>query len=277
MKLYIITDLEGVAGVKNWHYAEGKYLERGNQLLIGEVNAALEGARACGAAHFTVLEGHQTSCLKSLHSKDTDVISLREASFPSRLDASYDAVFFIGQHARAGASDGHLSHTMNGSTRSFHVNGRLVGEFGVWALVAGSFGVPVIFLSGDDAACREASELIPGIETAAVKRGKDIHEAVHLSPAKARARIRAGITLALAKLAKGSIPPLNVEAGCTLDITFYPERIVRETYEVEDLQPEGIERLNRSTVRIRANHLSEALLRRRDIKLWKTVAPAKVV
>ena len=61
--------MEGVGGVKNWHYTEGKRLPEGNRLLVGEVRAAVRGARKAGVSHITICEGHGTSNLKSIRGK----------------------------------------------------------------------------------------------------------------------------------------------------------------------------------------------------------------
>jgi D-amino peptidase len=88
------------------------------------------------------------------------------------LDSSYSAFVFIGQHARAGAKDGILSHSFSSlGIQNIWVNGKPEGEIGTTAMLAGEFGIPVIMLSGDTAACRELKDTVPQAECAEVKSG----------------------------------------------------------------------------------------------------------
>lgn len=209
MKIYIMTDLEGVAGVldsEHWCDPDAPYYELAKEMLTMEVNAAIEGFSATGAMEFLVADGHGCGAINPLL-LDSRAELLRGFSngYPYELDQSFDAIAWIGQHAMSRTPYAHLPHT--GSMRKFEytVNGMAVGEFGQLAMCASELGVRLIFGSGDRAFCEEAKSLVPGIETAAVKRGitpgsgdecdteqyaRRNTAAIHLHPVRARELIR---------------------------------------------------------------------------------------
>jgi D-amino peptidase len=273
MKLYIVTDVEGVAGVRDWHFAEGKFAREGRRLLSGEVRAAVQGARRAGATRITLFEGHAGASLGAVGGSGVVRVSPRGARWPFGLDRSYDALLFVGQHAMAGAPGGHLCHTMSGAVRAMRINGVVVGEIGVWIILAGTFGVPAIFLSGDRAACREARKLVSSIETVPVKKGLGAGDAEHLQPVEAQTRIRAGVIRAIERLRVEPPDPCVVRPPYVVDESFLADRIVRETNEVADRQGRGIVRIDRTTVRMTAGSLAGALNLRRNVKRWRTTEP----
>ena len=84
----------------------------------------------------------------------------------------YDAFVIVGQHAMAGVVTSNQNHTQNSHTvDAYRLNGTLIGEIGQLALFMGGLGLPLLFLSGERDACREAQELVPEITTVAVKEG----------------------------------------------------------------------------------------------------------
>ena len=219
MRVYIMTDLEGVAGVRdfdNWTSPDSRYYEQARELLTREVNAAIQGFMAAGATEFLVADGHGPGAVN-----DSLILPAAEVArgwqWPkvrpfSMDDGHFDFAAWVGQHPKAGTVFGHLCHTGNCGVRDLSINGKSVGEFGEMALCAGELGVRVIFASGDQAFAQEALDLIPGIETAFVKRGtqpdpghnlsSDAYRqhntsAIHLAPEAARERIRAGAQRAL--------------------------------------------------------------------------------
>ncbi|MFH0962698.1 MAG: M55 family metallopeptidase [Planctomycetota bacterium] len=216
MKLYLMTDLEGVAGVLNvqdWCEPTGRYYEKAKRLLTLEVNAAVEGFFEAGASSIIVLDGHGWGAI------DAELLDERvelgrgwPQGYPLLLDATFDAVAFVGQHAKAGTPYAHLPHTGNAGVLDLSINDLSIGEFGEIVLCASELGVRTIFASGDLAFTREAQDLLPGIEIVAVKRGTtpwtcdDVAEneyhartsaAIHLHPAQARRAIRQGARRAI--------------------------------------------------------------------------------
>ncbi|HVL26230.1 MAG TPA: M55 family metallopeptidase [Thermomicrobiales bacterium] len=228
MRIYILTDQEGVAGVVNSvDYASpgSRYYETARRLLTEEVNAAIEGALAGGATEIFVLDGHGHGSIdvELLHPAAA-VLTGRPIRFPFGFDASFDALVFVGQHAKSNTDGGHLSHTGSMDQDDLILNRRSVGELGWYIQLAGHHGKPTILVTGDQAVCDEARALVPEIETVAVKTGirngpatgltgdeNRLHNAaaVHRPPAKARAMIREAAERAVRRI--GEIPPFFIE------------------------------------------------------------------
>jgi D-amino peptidase len=202
MKLYILTDIEGVAGVANFEdysYGTGRFYPQSRHLLTLEVNAAVEGALAAGADDILVWDGHGCGAInvEELH---PEVKLLHGSGFPltAGLDATFDALFFVGQHAMSRAERGGLAHSYSSRTiERISLNGEPIGEFGIRTLLAGHFGVPVVLVTGDGATRDEARRHVPNIEAVVVKESLNLTCAVTLSPLKARDLIRQGAGRAL--------------------------------------------------------------------------------
>lgn len=222
MKIYMMTDIEGVCGIVNfddWAVPQGRYYEEGKKLLTLEVNAAIDGFMAAGATEIVVVDGHGHGAINNLL-LDPRAQYLRgpvPGPYPFMVDETFDAIVWIGQHAKAGTPCAQMAHTGWFNVIDYRINGVSIGEFGQIALVGASFGVRSIFGSGDEAFTREASALIPGIETVSVKRGimpgsgdeldSESYKlrnngAVHMHPEKARVRIRQGAERALRRFAE---------------------------------------------------------------------------
>ena len=176
MKIFIMTDLEGVAGVldsENCCYGDGKYYQSSRVLLTEEVNAVVRGFFKGGATEIVVQIGHRTDSIvpELLDSRASLINGHFDRIWPWGLDKSFDALAVVGQHAKAGTSFSHLAHTGNKRTLDQRVNGISIGEYGMIALCAMELGIPTIFASGEEALCTEAEELTPGVVTVAGKRG----------------------------------------------------------------------------------------------------------
>jgi len=217
MKIFIMTDMEGVCGVVNhddWVMPTGRYYADGQRLLAGEVNAAAEGFLEAGATEIVVVDGHGAGGIvpEQLHKRTSYV---RVFWYPFAIDDSFHAAAWIGQHAKAGTPFAHIAHTGWFDVLDAQINGVSVGEFGQLALCAAEVGVPSIFGAGDDAFAKEAAALLPGIETATTKWGltpgagdecsyedyrKRNLSARHLHPERARELIREGAYRALTRL-----------------------------------------------------------------------------
>jgi D-amino peptidase len=261
MRIYLMTDMEGVCGIVNfedWCVPASRYYEKGKALLTQEVNAAIDGFLAAGATAVTVADGHGCGAVDStlLHPR-AELMRGWPESWPFFLDAAqYDAVAWVGQHAKAGTCLAHLAHTQSFGYRDESVNGVSIGEFGQFALCAGELGVRAIFGSGDQAFADEAQALIPGIGTVAVKRGTqsdpghclpeaaysrhNVH-AVHLSPEEARKRIRAGAEAALRRAAQESFGLLKLPAPYSRVTVLrgteaQPPRVARNTHPTSIIQ-----------------------------------------
>lgn len=228
LRIYILTDQEGVAGVAdsvNYASPGSRYYEQARRLLTLEVNAAVDGALAGGATDIFVLDGHGHGSidLELLHPA-TVCLAGRPIFFPFEYDASFDALMFVGQHAKANTDGGHLSHTESMAQDDQILNRRSLGELGWYMQLAGYYGKPTILVTGDQAVCDEAHALVSEVVTVAVKRGikrgpahgllEDENRrfnagAVHHAPAKAREMIRAAATEAMRAIDR--IPPFFIE------------------------------------------------------------------
>jgi D-amino peptidase len=212
VKVYISVDMEGVAGIVDWEQClpGGDDYALGRDLLVGEVNAAIDGAVAARASEILVNDAH--SVMRNL---PPDELAARASYLSGRfkplymmegLDASYDAIVFLGYHA-AMATPGVLSHTYNPRAISnVRLNGLVTGEAGLNALVAQHHGVRVAAITGDQYVGPEAAPFCPGIAMIEVKRSVSRYAAEHLHPAVARDRIRQGVASAL-KSARRLSPP----------------------------------------------------------------------
>jgi D-amino peptidase len=213
MKIYILTDLEGVAGVVEWEHAnsEGRYYERSKRLLTQEVNAAVEGALEAGATEIVVWDGHGPGGMEvELLHPEAKLLMGRGAPKGLGLDRSFDAMFVVGQHAMNLTPDANLCHSYNSrGVYRMLLNGQEIGELGMRIVLAGYFGVPVALVTGDDKTCAEALALVGDVETVAVKRSTGRQSALCLAPLKARELIKAGAIRALKRLSdfKPYLPP----------------------------------------------------------------------
>lgn len=175
MKLFLMTDLEGVAGVLNgrdWLYPTGSHYETATRLLTEEVNAAVE-AFAGGFDEIVVSDGHGAGAIKPklLDPRATYFRASGPAPYPFGLDRSFNAAAYVGQHAKAGTPYSHLTHTGWWNVRDERLNGISIGEYGEGAFCAGELGVPMIFASGEKAFCAEVAALTPWVVTASVLEG----------------------------------------------------------------------------------------------------------
>jgi D-amino peptidase len=194
MRIYIHTDLEGVSGIDHGDMVPSGSPDyrRCQELLMGDVNAAVDGAFAGGADEVTVLDSHGGGGNFLLEMLDPRAQNDTKPNghWWGIMDESCDATFFVGAHAMAGTMNGFLDHTQSSvSWYNYWINGRRVGELGQWALVAGNWGIPLVMVSGDEAACVEAHQFFSSCKTAPVKRGVGRQRAEALPLDDARLRI----------------------------------------------------------------------------------------
>ena len=133
-------------------------------------------ARAPGATAIVVKDGHgDASNINPLAMPEYVTLIRGKSGHPYNmmfgLDETFDGVFFLGYHAAAGNPEFAISHTSTGNSQYIRLNGRYMSEFMLNTYTASSLGIPVLFLSGDEAVCRDARELAPHISTAEIKRG----------------------------------------------------------------------------------------------------------
>ena len=210
MRLYILSDAEGTAGVVNfWDYSrpEFRYYETTRSLVTQEINAAVAGALEAGVTEVYVADAHGPGAVNvELLHPEARVLTGRPITYPFGFDASYDMLFMLGHHAKSNTDGGHLSHSWAMAVEEMWINGHSVGEIGTWMILAGQLDVPVSLITGDRAACDEAATFVPPIHQVVTKEGwrsgpasgkteagnrSHTGGAVHIPPTKARAQIRA--------------------------------------------------------------------------------------
>ncbi|MFJ1777915.1 M55 family metallopeptidase [Streptomyces anulatus] len=223
MKLLISVDMEGISGIV--HSSETnpeRYdYQRGRELMTADANAVIAGVLdAEPTADVLVADAHGT--FRNLLPEQLDRRSRlvrgkpRALNMLAGLDEETDAALFVGYHVRAGEGPGVLAHTMNGEILDVRVAGRSLGEIGLNAAMAGHFGVPVVLLSGDDAACAELTDLVPETVTVVVKEALGMAAAVTLHPEEARDRLRRAAADAVARRAE--IPPLALTGPLDVEV-----------------------------------------------------------
>lgn len=200
MRVFISTDIEGIAGVTYlpttgpWRYEWAQ----GREWMTGEALAAIEGARAAGATSFVVSDGHGSAhnLLVEQFATDTEVVR----AWPRPLlqmegiqDGPYDACVFVGHHAMAQSANGVLSHSFTLTFREIRLNGEPQSETTINAHVAAHYGVPVVFSSGDSDYLAHLMGFLPDIETVETQRPLSYTSVDCLTPAASRAAICAGV------------------------------------------------------------------------------------
>jgi D-amino peptidase len=223
LKVFISSDLEGTAGIVAWDQTNpsDKSYDHAVALMLGEVNAAIEGALAAGATDIVVCDSHNS--MRNLEPMGLHPAALlnqgggKPLSMMQGIDDSFDAVFLTGYHAQVGEA-GVLNHTYWGSVVSgVRLNGQAVGETGINAAVAGYFGVPVALVTGDSVLAREAEELLGNVETAAVKTPTGRFSATAVHPTVARERIRDAAARAVIRAS--DMEPFSLETPVTLEMS----------------------------------------------------------
>jgi len=222
MKVFISVDLEGVAGIVQWDPAD-RQMER--EFITAEANAAIAGAFDGGATHVIVTEAYGN--MRNIVPDDIDARAVFLSGQPkprnhvAGIDSTYGAALFIGYHSKAGTLGGVMAHTYTGSIFSLKFNGLEVGEIGTDASLVGHYGVPVIMVTGDKAACLEAKGLLGEIETVVVKEGVSRSSAICVQPSHARKLIHDAAEKAIRASVGGSaLKPFTVKPPVRTDVTF---------------------------------------------------------
>jgi D-amino peptidase len=186
-KVFISADMEGISGISasDQLSATGAEYNRSRKMMADDVNAAIRGARRGGATDIVVNDSHGSMRNLRLEDLDSQVRlishSFKRSGMMEGLDESFDAVIFVGYHAKAGNPSGLFAHTGSGVVRDVRDTGRSLGEGGRKTRVAAAPGVPVALVTGDDVAVKQVAELATSAKTVAVKRAIN-PRAVELRP-----------------------------------------------------------------------------------------------
>jgi D-amino peptidase len=264
MNVYVVCDLEGVAGVvdfKKQCMEEGAYYQQAIRMAALELNALVDGALEGGATEVYAWPGHGAFPggidVEHLHPECRLVMHAGDAG-PAGYDESFDAMFLHGLHGMAG-SDGVLAHSFMPFIENIWLNDLKIGEIAMNMAVFGVHGVPTVFVSGDQAAADEARALVPGVEAAVVKWGLEekeklgalsVRKAVSLSPTKAQDVIREAARLAMTKI--GSVEPFRLDPPYTMRVEYTDEK-----YAELALRDPGVKRIGETTTNQTRNSLFE--------------------
>ena len=227
MRVYISVDMEGISGVTRWQdvITTGQDYQRARSWMTGDVNAAIAGARLAGGREFVVEENHgvEMLCNVLLDEIDPDCDVVRGiprggTTTAAALDDSFDAMFLVGHHAKAGDRVGIGAHTISYERySSVRLNGRPVSEGEIFALMAAQQGVPTALITGDDVITAEMAKIVPGIEAVCVKQAMSRTGGLIIPPRRAQRLIRDGARRAIERVTKGEVavidpsPPFEVE------------------------------------------------------------------
>jgi len=254
MKLYITLDLEGVTSVTALEQVKhgSPEFESTRRLLTDEINAAIEGGLVAGVKEILVNEGHgkHRNVIPERLNKAARLLSGRNKLFHMMhgIDAGYEGMFMIGYHAGAGKAHGILGHTFH--AYQCRVNDRVFSEIGLCMGLAGYYGVPALLVTGDQEACRDALELVPNLETVAVKEAISANAAIHLHPEIAQQKIRDAARRAVER--KNEIQPLAIAEPLVMELQLYGPLMA----DIHALIP-GCERVDDRTVRHEATNFED--------------------
>jgi D-amino peptidase len=255
MKLFLSTDFEGTSGIVAWEQIMrgNAEFEQGLRLLTDEVNAVIAGAIEGGATEFVVNDSHST--MRNLHPQDllgraTLITGKHKPLYMMEgLDDSFDGICFVSYHGSIGAEHAVLSHTYNpGAIWEVRINGEIVGESGINALVAAHYGVPVIFVSGDATTAQEAKTIAPDAEKVVVKQSLGRFAASHMHPSAACELLHAGAVSAVRNLSDMRPPQFSLPV--TLEITFLVADMADMATWIR-----GVERSSARSVKVTSEHL----------------------
>jgi D-amino peptidase len=249
LKVYISADMEGIAGAVTQEQLgpAGFEYQRFREIMTAEVLAAIEGARAAGATEILVSDSHGNGQNLLIERLPEDVRVIRSWPRPlgmmEGIDPTFHAAIFVGYHAGATNPGGVRAHTFSSANyAAVRLNGRPVAESEFNAAVAGHFGVPVVLITGDDAAVSELQEMVRGVEGAVVKRAIGFHSAETMTPAAAQGLIRRQAEVGVRNRAQ--VAPVRLATPVALELTFKNYRPV----EVLAFLPQ-VERADARTIR----------------------------
>ena len=257
MRVYISVDMEGIAGISHPHptgRGDAGY-PRAVELMVGETNAAIEGALAGGATDVVVNDSHgQMHNLTPADVHEAAIVVQGQKPWSMVAGADPDAglgpfgvALFVGYHARAGHPRGTIAHTFSLRPTQTRLAGRPTGEYGLNAAVLGAWGIPVGLVAGDDALAEEVADWLPDAERVIVKTGLGGNSAASLHPRRAQDLVRAGAERAVRRARDGAFRALTLPSPIVLE-TDYAQAVHADLAAVVP----GAERVGDRTVRFAA-------------------------
>ncbi|MGQ9662888.1 MAG: M55 family metallopeptidase [Kiritimatiellia bacterium] len=255
MRIFIMVDMEGISGIfcSDQVSPDKPEYQVGRKYLTWDTNACIEGCFQGGATSVIVRDAHGGGGHFIWEDLDPRAQYARGIFPGPRMPGieNCDGLILLGYHAMAGTPHAILEHTMSSRNwQNFWLNGRLMGEIGIDAAIAGDFDVPTIMVSGDDKACREARNFIPGIATVEVKRGLGCQGGILLSKEEAHRRISEGAKKAVGLCKK--IRPFKVRKPVRMRLELVSRGRVPE-------DRKGVRIIDGRTYEVTARSVEEAL------------------
>jgi D-amino peptidase len=226
-RIFVSVDMEGIAGaVSPKQFSnDGADYQQSRRAMTDEVLAAIAGCRKAGASEFVVTDGHGDGQNLLPEALPADVRLIRGVSMPLQMMegiqlGKFDGAIFLGYHASASSTRGIQAHTFSSARISeIKLNGVPASEGYFNAAIAGQFGVPVILVSGDQAATDELVDVLKGAQLVVAKNSIAYQAAETISPSEAQRLISNAATLAVQHL--GSVTPLKLPTPVTVEVTFH--------------------------------------------------------
>lgn len=238
--------MEGISGIEHPEQTQRKRPEfvQGCALMMEEIQTVVDEAFQCGATRVVVCDTHGNGGqlqVERMDSRAVYEIPDSDRWMPS-LDDTFNGLILLGQHARAGTLNGFLDHSISSSSWfEYRLNDQVCGEICMAAAYAGHYDVPVVMVSGDEAAVQEGTSLLGKISSVAVKRGLGRNLAECVPTAEAHSIIRVVTREAFGSASKLTAfkPSLPARVRLTLYRSDMADRLARQS---------GMERIDARTV-----------------------------
>ncbi|MGH7469520.1 MAG: M55 family metallopeptidase [Longimicrobiales bacterium] len=252
-RVFIVPDMEGMGStVAQWEILAGNegeryrgrsstdYWDYYRRLVTQEVNAVIAGARSTGGRSFVVNEGHGGNLFANILPWELDPVAILIRGFPkpmvmvTGIDSTFGTMMFTGAHANAG-SKGVMSHNFAFDTLS--VNGKILNEIGINALIAGEMGVSVSLVAGDDVLVEETRRMLDnGFVGVVQKIAVGPNAAITFSPQRVQNMLRDSAAEAVRREQRGDFRPFTLPKPYRVHFKVrasYPEELLTGMAEVE--------------------------------------------
>lgn len=236
LKLWMHCDMDGSPGIftreQAWYWENGvreRVAQEARELFTADVNAASAAVLAAGVEELIVCDTHHGggNLIQEKLLRDSRITYLYRSvgleggkkRWMPGMNETVSGILLPGHHAKAFTAGAFLPHTWNGNWADFTINGQSVGEIGIEACFAGHWGVPLLFVQGDEAACAETRQQFPWAVATAVKRGLG-ELAERLLPVEAQRATARGIAEAVANLRAGRVRAFQPRLPMTVTVKF---------------------------------------------------------
>ncbi|WP_217593293.1 M55 family metallopeptidase [Cohnella sp. GbtcB17] len=262
MKFYVSVDMEGIAGIlfKEQIYRNETFYEESRRLLTDEVNAVVEALVQAGATEIVVKDAH-ASGFNLLYGSLHPAATLAAGALPlanrfAGLDETFAGALLIGYHAMAGTRGAILEHTFSyADILELALNGEPIGEIGIDALLFGRFGVPVLFVSGDDKTCAEAQRQLGTVFTYETKQATGRHSGLLKAPRRVLAEIGESVKEAVGR--RSECKPYAIPGPYEMRIEYTSTNLA----DARELESDGVRRAGGRALALRDDDLLRLLAR----------------